>query len=207
MVPKLFFLSFLSVVLAVNSGCTRIDALHSPQVGDEAAASGFRGVRMVTYTQQAFSPTGLFWRGEPAMRKDYTATVLQASGFFSEVHAVDAPPDAGLHLRINTDAVTRRSWPGKLLNGVLSLATAGLLPYRTPRDYAHDVTVYRDGRIIQRLTYAQHSVVYNGVLLGVLTTPLLGDPPARATALHTRDLIDAVLLDIQRTGALQEPLP
>lgn len=203
MLLKLITLSFL---VAITSGCTRIDVMRDAQPAD-VAASGFRGVRMVTYTQESFPPTGLFWRREAELRADYTASALRASGFFSEVHSVALPPTAGLHLHINTDVGSRRGWSGNLFNGLLSLASAGLVPYRVPRHYAHDVTVYRNGRVIERRTYAQGSTIYNGVLLGVLTVPLLGDSPERATAVHTRNLIDAVLLDIQRTGVLREPLP
>lgn len=189
------------------SGCTSIHVVRDPGATEDASASGFRGVRMVTYTQNAFAPTGLFWREESAYRAEYAGQALRESGFFNEVHQVSAPPPAGLHLQIETSVSARHGWSGKLFNGILSLATVGLVPYRVPQGYAHDVTVYREGRVIQRRTYAQQSIVYNGVLLGFLTAWLPGENPELATARQTRDLIERVLGDIQRTGVLREPLP
>ena len=198
----------LIIILAgILSGCTSVSQLRSVEAGPPAAESGFRGVRMVTYTQESFPATAWFWRDEAVQRSSYAGAALRRTRFFSQVHAVEAVPSAGLHLHVRTSVRAERGALGNAANGVLTAASAGLVPFSQRWRYAHDVTVYRDGRVIQRMTYAEHRRVNNGVLLGVLTVPLLGRDPEKVTEQEVDALMRRVLADLHQTGALQVPLP
>lgn len=197
----------LIALTGMLAGCTSVTQLRSIETGPATAESGFRGVRMVTYTQDHFPATAWFWRDEAAVRSSYTGAALRRTGFFSQVHAVEVVPNAGLHLHVRTAVKAERGAFGNAANGVATLMSAGLVPFSQRWRYAHDVTVYRDGRVIQRMTYAERRRVHNGILLGVLTAPMLGRNPDRATEQEVNALMLRVLADLHHTGALQVPLP